>query len=193
VSYGVYRHICAAVAEFPLGSGVGNGDSGSPVLQLLSGSADVYAIGLLFAEALVWKSFPPPAHWQHIGVFSSLDALQYWLYNQAGWLVDVTNVPLLRRTLRNQDSLHNFASIAGTELMEPGATCHWYSGTNIPEAVYEWSIDGSVVGTNADLYLSRTSTFALNLRVRNEILGVDIWAMSKHVTVQEEAGECFDQ
>jgi len=59
------------------------------------------------------------------------------------------------------------ASINGPTLARSGNTCSWSAATNIPDAAFQWSVDGAVVSASPEILLSVQSSFTLSLLVSN--------------------------
>jgi hypothetical protein len=67
-----------------------------------------------------------------------------------------------------------------------------YSGSTVDDGQIEWIVNGSVVGTSADLYYSSSSSFTLEVHYWNDVSGADATA-TQAVTVSEGVGQCYDQ
>ena len=52
--------------------------------------------------------------------------------------------------------------------VRPGDTCYWYASSGIGGAHYEWKVDGTVVGSSQELWLTASSSFTLSVLVWND-------------------------
>lgn len=60
-----------------------------------------------------------------------------------------------------------WVTIQGPSSMQPGQTCNWYASHNVPDASYEWYVNGTLVSTASDLYYSANSSFQLQVQVNS--------------------------
>ena len=84
-----------------------------------------------------------------------------------------------------------YATIQGPTSAEPNNFCNWYASTNVADAQYQWYQNGTPVGNGAELLLTVSSSFTLELQVWNSQghgSGTSIY-----VDVQEGNGSCFMQ
>ncbi|MGV3711188.1 MAG: hypothetical protein ACO1Q7_20375 [Gemmatimonas sp.] len=80
------------------------------------------------------------------------------------------------------------ASIIGVGTMLPNATCQWYISTGLNYTSVSWSVNGTTVGSNWDLYHSEGSSFLLEVTATD---GTETVFASKNVTVSSEANTCY--
>lgn len=78
--------------------------------------------------------------------------------------------------------------IHGPTSAQPGNTCYWYAGSNVADANYEWSVDGTVLGSAQDFWYTASSSFTLR---------VQLWNAQGHggqkeisVNISSENGQC---
>ena len=50
-----------------------------------------------------------------------------------------------------------YATISGPSQIRP-ESCHWHADTDVVDPVFEWQVNGSVVGSSPDLYYSHPQT-----------------------------------
>lgn len=60
-----------------------------------------------------------------------------------------------------------WVTIQGPSSMQPGQTCNWYASHNVPDASYEWYVNGTLVSTASDLYYNASSSFQLQVQVNS--------------------------
>jgi len=139
--FGSYVVLCSDIV---MGSAVGSGDSGSPVLIPPGSDPSAYAMGILFAGTV------PPG-----GGVCAQDGCQYLFSN---WSSVEGHLP---RTFDYNTPPGGTVSISGPTILKSDMTCHWTATTNMDDPQFQWSVtDGSntyVVGSGADLWYAFTS------------------------------------
>ncbi|MGV3709334.1 MAG: hypothetical protein ACO1Q7_10870 [Gemmatimonas sp.] len=148
------------------------GDSGGPVFYYSSGQAT--AAGIVAAN-ITW-----PVHY---GVFSKFMYVRNEIQSSGITFNIVPNTPA-------PTYYPWYATISGAATVQPNASCHYMSSSNLSYTSIEWKVNGTVVGTNWDLFYSSSSTYFLEVEATD---GVDVAYGSKLVTVSNEAGTCYDQ
>jgi hypothetical protein len=159
---------CAYIVD----ADIGDGDSGGPVFYYSGGQAT--AAGITAAQ-ISW-----PVHY---GVFSKFMYVRNEIQSSG------LTFSILPATTPASYYPY-YASISGAATIQPSASCHYMSSSNISYTSITWSVNGTVVGTNWDVYYSSASSFLLEVEVSD---GTNVAFGSKLVTVSNEAGTCYDQ
>jgi hypothetical protein len=162
-SVGSWPDVQMVRCAYSINTAVENGDSGGPVFYYSGGEAT--AAGITHA-----KDGPSKA-W-----FSK------WMYVESE-LTGSSPGPASLSIIAPSPPPAPSATIYGPSSIKPNATCYWYVASNFEYTGVEWKVNGSVVGTNYDLYLSRSSSFTLDVTVTDGVR----WAQ-KSLSVNVSSG-----
>ena len=182
--------LCAAVATYYSE----DGDSGGPVIEP-HGSGTAWAVGIHFARG---KVAPQTWYWiaQNFSFFSPMYRVQAAMYDANGWVLDPTTASASPSPSSISYTYQDYANISGTDIMGPDMTCHWYGGTNIDSPTYEWMVNGTYAGSNADLYFAAPSSPVPNTL----IVRLNVWnssgafaTITREVAVASGTPQCYDQ
>ena len=119
---------------------------GNPPIQTSNLSSGASAI-LTGIAAVVWSKNPT---WTRQQVLDKLAQCSHYFPNRnpnRGW--GFTDAGCAVATPSPY-----FANVSGPSEIRPQNTCYWSVDTNVPDPMFEWQVNGTVVGTDAQLFYS---------------------------------------